>query len=158
MTLIKCGECGKEISEQAKTCPNCGARTQKSKKQSRTTVKFIIVIVIIAVLAVIIGVSSNEAKKKDLMYQCGTEAINILEDYKARRIEAKQAAKELATIEYKLKEYEEQIKEENEDKSWKCSYLASSIASVVIDLDSPFDTIDNVEINEYIEKIKERMK
>lgn len=25
MALIKCSECGKEISNKAKTCPNCGA-------------------------------------------------------------------------------------------------------------------------------------
>lgn len=24
MALIKCSECGKEISDKAKTCPNCG--------------------------------------------------------------------------------------------------------------------------------------
>ena len=24
MALIKCGECGKEISQKAKTCPSCG--------------------------------------------------------------------------------------------------------------------------------------
>ena len=27
MALIKCHECGKEISDLAKTCPNCGAPT-----------------------------------------------------------------------------------------------------------------------------------
>ena len=25
MSLIKCSECGKEISDKAKVCPNCGA-------------------------------------------------------------------------------------------------------------------------------------
>jgi rRNA maturation endonuclease Nob1 len=25
MALIKCTECGKEISDKAKTCPSCGA-------------------------------------------------------------------------------------------------------------------------------------
>ena len=24
MALVKCKECGKEISDKAKTCPNCG--------------------------------------------------------------------------------------------------------------------------------------
>ena len=24
MSLIKCSECGKEVSDKAKTCPNCG--------------------------------------------------------------------------------------------------------------------------------------
>jgi hypothetical protein len=29
MALIKCKECGKEISDQAKTCPSCGAKVKK---------------------------------------------------------------------------------------------------------------------------------
>lgn len=31
MALIKCKECGKEISDTAETCPNCGCRTQKGR-------------------------------------------------------------------------------------------------------------------------------
>lgn len=30
MALIKCSECGKEISDKAKTCPNCGAPVQSN--------------------------------------------------------------------------------------------------------------------------------
>ena len=29
MALIKCPECGKEISDKAKTCPNCGCPIKK---------------------------------------------------------------------------------------------------------------------------------
>jgi hypothetical protein len=29
MALIKCRECGHDVSNQAKTCPNCGAATRK---------------------------------------------------------------------------------------------------------------------------------
>tara|TARA_B100000579_G_scaffold173244_1_gene141217 strand:+ start:475 stop:777 length:303 start_codon:yes stop_codon:yes gene_type:complete len=35
MSLIKCSECGKEISDKATTCPNCGCPTvafEKAKK------------------------------------------------------------------------------------------------------------------------------
>lgn len=32
MALIKCPECGKEISDSVKTCPNCGFRIKKRKK------------------------------------------------------------------------------------------------------------------------------
>lgn len=30
MALIKCAECGKEISDKAKECPNCGYRNKKN--------------------------------------------------------------------------------------------------------------------------------
>lgn len=40
MAMIKCSECGKEISEKANTCPNCGApvNNQIAKEQSPTIV------------------------------------------------------------------------------------------------------------------------
>lgn len=46
MALIKCPECGKEISSQVSTCPSCGYRLKKSK-----------VPVIIAGLTLIVGVA-----------------------------------------------------------------------------------------------------
>lgn len=32
MALIECPECKKEISDTAKTCPNCGYELHKEKK------------------------------------------------------------------------------------------------------------------------------
>ncbi len=33
MALIKCPECGKEISDQAESCPNCGTPMKKGEKK-----------------------------------------------------------------------------------------------------------------------------
>lgn len=35
MALIKCSECGKEISDKATTCPNCGCPINKSKSNKK---------------------------------------------------------------------------------------------------------------------------
>ena len=35
MPLIKCQECGKEISDQATACPNCGAPTKCGAKRQK---------------------------------------------------------------------------------------------------------------------------
>ena len=35
MALIKCSECGKEISDKAKTCPNCGCPVNKNQSKAR---------------------------------------------------------------------------------------------------------------------------
>lgn len=35
MALIKCSECGKDISDKANTCPNCGCPIEKEKKKIR---------------------------------------------------------------------------------------------------------------------------
>jgi|InofroStandDraft_1065614.scaffolds.fasta_scaffold91308_2 hypothetical protein len=34
MALINCPECGKEISDQAETCPNCGIALKKKEDQA----------------------------------------------------------------------------------------------------------------------------
>ena len=40
MAMINCPECGKEISDNAKSCPNCGYSLKKSfKKKSKKTGK-----------------------------------------------------------------------------------------------------------------------
>lgn len=59
MALIKCPECGQEISDKAVTCPKCGCPTseQKSvivKKDYKATAKGFTVATIIAIIAVII--------------------------------------------------------------------------------------------------------
>lgn len=39
MALIKCSECGKEISEQASSCPKCGCPTKENKiKNNKSSV------------------------------------------------------------------------------------------------------------------------
>lgn len=75
MALIKCPECGKEISDKAASCPNCGcpvhvednapeakdgniqetSEVPKKKKGGRGILKIIIVIFAILVILVIIG-------------------------------------------------------------------------------------------------------
>jgi uncharacterized membrane protein YvbJ len=35
MALIKCKECGKEVSSEAKNCPNCGYPITSTKKESK---------------------------------------------------------------------------------------------------------------------------
>lgn len=37
MALIKCTECGEQVSDQAATCPKCGAPIHKAKKKSAWT-------------------------------------------------------------------------------------------------------------------------
>lgn len=44
MALIKCPNCGKEFSEHAKTCPQCGYQTNYSKKNERFVVYGIILL------------------------------------------------------------------------------------------------------------------
>lgn len=71
MALIKCTECGKEISDKATICPNCGCPldnddTPKTEtmptnisvpaKKTKKTAFVIIIIGIVAILAIIVGI------------------------------------------------------------------------------------------------------
>ena len=60
MALIKCCECGKEISDKAKHCPNCGVTIKKGNK----TLLFLaigatIVIIIIVIIIFILNNTNN---------------------------------------------------------------------------------------------------
>ena len=56
MAMINCPECGKEISDNAKSCPNCGYSLKKSfKKKSKKGIFIsIAIIVIVAAVAVLV--------------------------------------------------------------------------------------------------------
>ena len=54
MALIKCNECGKEISDTVKRCINCGAKIKKERRKLNKKKKFLILSIVI--LGVIIGV------------------------------------------------------------------------------------------------------
>ena len=55
MTLIKCSECGKEVSDKATNCPNCGAPVNRTNIDKEITAGkkvaiFCIVILLIAII------------------------------------------------------------------------------------------------------------
>ena len=46
MALVQCRECGKEVSDQAQTCPYCGIKTPSKKRRQ---IKWVITIILILV-------------------------------------------------------------------------------------------------------------
>lgn len=64
MALIKCSECGKSISSDAWTCPNCGKPIKKAasdKKKKRT--KYIIILVVLLLLGIGFGIYAYKASE-----------------------------------------------------------------------------------------------
>ncbi len=61
MALIKCKECGKEVSSNATTCPNCGnpinddTITREIKASKKVAIFIIIILVIICIIGFIFG-------------------------------------------------------------------------------------------------------
>jgi zinc-ribbon domain len=75
MALVKCRECGNEVSIEAKTCPKCGARTRK-------TIGIANIIGVIALLIILFwfffgGGNEQQAKQNwdKIKLQVATDAV-----------------------------------------------------------------------------------
>lgn len=53
MALIKCKECGKEISDTSKACVHCGAKTELSKMQKSNNLKILLFIGTMAIIVIV---------------------------------------------------------------------------------------------------------
>ena len=49
MALIKCKECGNEISKKAKTCPKCGAPVKQGSSFGGLLTLFVVIVILVAV-------------------------------------------------------------------------------------------------------------
>lgn len=70
MALVKCSECGKEISDTIKKCPNCGYKNKKKLNKK----KIIIICIISLVLLIggcvsIIAIKNNNTKQQEKLVQ-----------------------------------------------------------------------------------------
>lgn len=92
--LIICSECGKEYSDQAKTCPNCGAITAQNKYisnnmkqgnnrngyyQKNTSLIKSIIFIIVIVVAFVVGEwlvrTGREGTIKQTNYELGRNLV-----------------------------------------------------------------------------------
>lgn len=63
MGLVKCPECGKEISDTAVNCPNCGKVTGQQAKQKKKSHGCLITFLVFIVMLILVGVFiTNTAK------------------------------------------------------------------------------------------------
>jgi len=90
MALIKCPECDKEVSESAKSCPNCGYRLRKSVlKQKSTSNNKWIIFAVIALCILVIGIGMfNILRRPDIpdnmskkSYKLGVKAVEQVDAY-----------------------------------------------------------------------------
>lgn len=54
MALVPCRECGKEVSDQAESCPNCGIKTPSAKRRKiKLAITALVVVVVLSVLSML---------------------------------------------------------------------------------------------------------
>lgn len=99
MALIKCPECGKEISDKASSCPNCGCPIeiqrsevssnisdqpitgQSSKKSNKKIIPIVIALLVVAILGIVVyNVKVVQPRKLEAQNKATyEEAIGLLE-------------------------------------------------------------------------------
>lgn len=70
MALIKCSECGKDISDQALNCPNCGFVRNKTKQGRFMWGIALFLLILFIIGAAIINYKYNDTAKKEFMKSC----------------------------------------------------------------------------------------
>ena len=149
MALIKCKECGKEISDQAKICPNCGAKTEvlEQKRYNIIIAICIAIVVFIAILSVYLIYTSNP------IYKYKQEAISILENYKNNKnlVSIESLSKQIDDLQ---KEFDKQYKD-NDKLSYSLFSNGLGLISNGISIDGiNSNTISNAKIDEYIKQLQ----
>ncbi len=150
MALVKCKECGKEISNQAATCPNCGAKTETSiKKKHNIFVSICIITVIIMILLCVYFIHTSNPINK---YK--HEAISILEQYKQDKdlITIKELSQQLEDLQH---EFDKQYKY-NDNLSYSIFSNGLGVISSSISIDGRYDSnLSNAKIDEYIKQLQQ---
>jgi hypothetical protein len=74
MPLIKCHECGNDVSTTAKTCPNCGA-TVKTQVDDKSTKMAILITGAVVLSAIMAAASCSESEKNPDPAACKTDDL-----------------------------------------------------------------------------------
>lgn len=147
MTLINCKECGKEISDQAKRCPNCGAKTEVSNKQKKNIIIVLCVIVVLVVASVVI----SNIRASNPLYKYSRDTISILQDYKNNNITYNVAHDKIEGVQNLLNK--EDIKQLELGVQIQYTGLSIKLSSIMWDL-IKFKGLSNSQIDEYIKELK----
>lgn len=80
MALIKCKECGEQVSDKAASCPKCGAPNSKKSKGPSGCMMVFFIIIGVLILLVFIGNVSNKDEittKAEKNNQVVTEQLDV---------------------------------------------------------------------------------
>lgn len=80
MAMVKCSECGKNVSSKAKACPNCGAPLGVGRTHISTGKGCLAVIIISIVLFVFIYNSADDGSKSSSSKQPSTPSTSSKSD------------------------------------------------------------------------------
>lgn len=157
MALINCKECQTEISDVAKVCPKCGAKTEKGKNDNKKLIAIIgSVVAAILLITLIIGLNHN-AKTNRLSYKYGHEVIEVLNSYKNGNISARDAGKQLDDLSDIIKDEADKIYDTDFYESHRLDMIYYATQSAYYDLYFR-ESMPIAEINQCIDDINEQIE
>lgn len=102
MALIKCPECQKDVSTEAKVCPHCGKKIKAPWYKSWVFWTITGVIVFIAIMVTIVFVQFNEGKEIARQSDEYKDTQRIIDDSKKASSRAESSLEELEEIQDQL--------------------------------------------------------
>jgi cell division protein FtsB len=93
MALIKCHECRHEISESAKTCPNCGAKNKRIRFIGKFFLGLVVCFLLLTILGNLIEFHDNVDKQRQLREEAAHIATLTPEQRRAEEEAKKQNEK-----------------------------------------------------------------
>ena len=131
MSLIKCPECGKEFSDTAKACPNCGFTRRKRPIHKKNFFIPILILSIVVGVSVYFFLNQRVAQKPDNMseaaYQAGVDALGIIDKYLNRELSEREACDELDRI-------DNLFISSNDDDMWRDNGIKVHILTAGLDI------------------------
>jgi RNA polymerase subunit RPABC4/transcription elongation factor Spt4 len=102
MSLIKCQECGNEISDKAKTCPHCGYKVKKYNKKNIVIISSLSVMVIAIIIIIYFFQNGKPSEYSVQAYNYGIDALMVADNYLDKDYDYDEAYSELGIIKNKL--------------------------------------------------------
>lgn len=93
MALVKCHECGNEVSTEAATCPKCGAKPRLKKESPLKTGLVVIVVIAVALMYMCSSPSDSSTKpekaecKADDLQCVGEKGLSVADVYCKDKVE-----------------------------------------------------------------------
>lgn len=95
MALINCRECGKEISNKAKSCPSCG---MVLRKKTSTFHYYVIGLLVLLLIYMVSSLVDNDSNKPDSGFSLPSIGANIVTFEEYERIEVGMSYKQVVEI------------------------------------------------------------
>ena len=145
--LIKCPECGHEVSDKAPVCPNCGVKLNTPKKNNKSIYILSILLAILACGGFYYFYNSSENSKEQVAYQeaMSSDDPSALQQYLDEYLDAPQAHRDSIQAHLSMLN--------GEERAWNDAIISNSRSAIQHYLDEHPNSLHAKEALEMIDSI-----